>query len=712
MIRGDLRNSLVVFIVSFGVYLATLGPTIHAGDSGDFITAAYTLGIPHAPGYPTYTILGRIFTLIPYGSIAFRINLMNALLTSLAVVVVYNTVFLLTKSSLSGIGASLMLTFSQMPWAQVALGKAYSLNALLFSILVYLAVRWRKTKEKRLLYCLAFTYGLSLTNHYSVAFILPAFIYLVWATNKKALGYGTVRNSAFLFAAGLLPYLYLPVRAFMDPPYNWGDPKTLERFFIHVTAYVHRQAHVSTLELGGSVSRFFSMAVLYTQQFSLSGVVSLIGVFYLRDRVLLWFSVLVVLLDSFYTMFLNVVPFDVAAFGIPTYVIFSLWAGFGIKRMLHAIEKTVTGGEVRGHASLAFVAILVLIPLASNYKYDNQASNRIAYYYGMDLLATVENNSVIFAEGDNEVFILHYLLFAENVKPGVVVYDMNGYLSHKLYGTDYAWLPEAEHNERQDKVEYGVIKSGRPVYYTSKRNMKNMPGYKIIQTGLLYKVMLESEAPPKRDYWSLYDTTGFDDPDIYKDYMTRDIVATYHTRKGAALYTDGYVESGTEEFQKASTVGMDIPEIHSNLGKLYLDFNLYEGAIEEYNISINLEPDNARSHNSLGYAYISSGNYKNGVDEYLKAIRMDPYYSTARYNLASVLFEGKDYDKALREYLFITTYDPNYAPPYKNIGVIYYQKGDYGKAAGYWSKFLELKPDDVDAQELRKRIAEVGGQAQ
>ena len=68
------------FILPFFLfYLFSLHPTVSAGDSGELITAAYTLGIAHPPGYPLWTILGKIFTIIiPFGNIAYRVNLMSA----------------------------------------------------------------------------------------------------------------------------------------------------------------------------------------------------------------------------------------------------------------------------------------------------------------------------------------------------------------------------------------------------------------------------------------------------------------------------------------------------------------------------------------------------------------------------------------------------------------------------------------------------------
>ena len=80
----------IVFLISLGFYLLTLCPTVYVGDSGEFTTAAYTLGITHPPGYPLYVLFGKIFTLIiPFGNIAYRVNLMSAFFGALSCVIVY-----------------------------------------------------------------------------------------------------------------------------------------------------------------------------------------------------------------------------------------------------------------------------------------------------------------------------------------------------------------------------------------------------------------------------------------------------------------------------------------------------------------------------------------------------------------------------------------------------------------------------------------------
>jgi hypothetical protein len=85
----DYLCGLLVLFISFGVYLWTMAPTVTFGDSGDFISSAYTLGLPHPTGYPTYILLAHLISYLPIGNIAFRINLLSSFFASLAVMMAY-----------------------------------------------------------------------------------------------------------------------------------------------------------------------------------------------------------------------------------------------------------------------------------------------------------------------------------------------------------------------------------------------------------------------------------------------------------------------------------------------------------------------------------------------------------------------------------------------------------------------------------------------
>ena len=93
-----------VFIIALGLYLKTMAPTISLWDSGEFIACAYTLGIPHPPGAPLYILWGRLFALLPIGSVEQRVVFISPLVSAAAIWCVFSTTTLLARGALKSGG--------------------------------------------------------------------------------------------------------------------------------------------------------------------------------------------------------------------------------------------------------------------------------------------------------------------------------------------------------------------------------------------------------------------------------------------------------------------------------------------------------------------------------------------------------------------------------------------------------------------------------
>src|SRR2546430_15388509 len=74
----------ITFVVAIAGYLLTFARTVTLVDSGDLILTSATSGVAHPPGFPLYTLLGHIFTKLPFGSVAARVSFMSALFAALA----------------------------------------------------------------------------------------------------------------------------------------------------------------------------------------------------------------------------------------------------------------------------------------------------------------------------------------------------------------------------------------------------------------------------------------------------------------------------------------------------------------------------------------------------------------------------------------------------------------------------------------------------
>ncbi|MDP9474483.1 MAG: DUF2723 domain-containing protein [Actinomycetota bacterium] len=85
--------ALSVVLTSLLFYLKTLAPTVlyyeptEFPDSVVLQTQAILLGIPHTTGYPTWVMLTHLFTYLPFGDLAYRVNLSSAVYAAATVLV-------------------------------------------------------------------------------------------------------------------------------------------------------------------------------------------------------------------------------------------------------------------------------------------------------------------------------------------------------------------------------------------------------------------------------------------------------------------------------------------------------------------------------------------------------------------------------------------------------------------------------------------------
>jgi hypothetical protein len=186
------------FLLSFIVYALTMTPEICAGDSGELTTAIYNLGAAHPPGYPLYTMLGKVFTYIPLGSVAFRVNLLSVFFGALTIPFLYLLIMrLMHRGAESGLalrdriisfGATMAFAFSSTMWSQAVIAEVYTLNAV-FAPMILLAVliwqeeviasvaRGRPTLGERFFLLIALLIGMSFTNHLLLVGYVPPLIF-------------------------------------------------------------------------------------------------------------------------------------------------------------------------------------------------------------------------------------------------------------------------------------------------------------------------------------------------------------------------------------------------------------------------------------------------------------------------------------------------------------------------------------------------------
>ncbi len=214
--RLDGGLALGLFAISLVIYVKTLAPSVLDGDSALFQYAPHVLAVTYPTGYPTYMLLGKLWTLlVPLGSIAYRMNLFSAFLGALDIGLVY----LLAQQVVGGSRLPALLSaalFATLPtfWKWAVVAKIYTLNILLVSLLLLLLLLWRASRREAWLNAAALVYGLSLGNHSTMALFAPALLLFLWLTERGL--FRDVKRLLRLLLLALLPlvlYLYVPWRA-------------------------------------------------------------------------------------------------------------------------------------------------------------------------------------------------------------------------------------------------------------------------------------------------------------------------------------------------------------------------------------------------------------------------------------------------------------------------------------------------------------------
>src|SRR5437867_3806163 len=209
--------------LAFLLYLLTAGRDIVVGDTPELITAAVTLGVPHPPGYPLFTMLGHLFSLLPFGPVPFRVNLLAVTCDALTVAVIFFTALRLSRSHLAAAIAALTLAVIPTFWTWSLVAEVFPLSNLLASVLIYLLVAWHEEPDRPgVLIAAFFVVGLALTNHHTIVLLAPAFCFVLW--QRRAVLWTRPQLLAICIAAfciGLLPYAYVPWASAHHPAWNW-----------------------------------------------------------------------------------------------------------------------------------------------------------------------------------------------------------------------------------------------------------------------------------------------------------------------------------------------------------------------------------------------------------------------------------------------------------------------------------------------------------
>ena len=449
-----------VTLAVFVLYLLTLAPTILYYDrpvlldSAMLSTQAIVLGIPGGTGEPTWAMLTHLFTYLPFGDPAYRTNLASAVYAVGAVLLVYRAGLLLGGRVVAAAVGALAFGLGTTFWSQAVIAEVYTLNTLLIMLPIVCLLLWRKTRRDRYLLLTSFLMGLALTNHLTSGLVLPgAFLFVFLVDRSRFLDWKLALKGAGLFALGLTPYLYLPLRASMNPPMNEGDPTTFDRFWYLVSGSGHQgnMFAYGPAEVPGRL--YFYGGQLFENMHWVLVMIAMMGFSYMLFRDRAGAALLGFLFFGWLVYGIEYRIYDALLYFIPTYMMISLMLAVGTGALAQTAEDMVARLSRPVGAAILVMASMALLMVPFLYAPSSFAANdRSEDYRGQEIIDTVAEEALPNSTVMHHRSSLWYMVLVEKRRRDLRIIDP--WYPSRIRYTDIVWPDDIDNVDTN--LRYGT----------------------------------------------------------------------------------------------------------------------------------------------------------------------------------------------------------------------------------------------------------------
>ena len=468
-----------LFFGSFSLILFfSVSPSVYVGDSSLFTATSFFLGSSHPPAYPLFNLLGKFFTFLPFGNVAFKVNILPAFFCALTVLLSYQASFYSTKKSIVSLFAPLLVLTSSNFLFESSKAEVYTLNAFFVMLIFYLCLRALKEEFffKEILLS-SFILGLGMANHHTSGFMLFLIIYVLFI-RRKVLPPGTLVFSILLFLAGLSVYFYLLGRSFAGTFINYSP---VYSFYDFLQVFSRHEYSGGTLAAAkGAVTYgigwFYAIknyAIILSREIHpVMWLFIFAGLFAsFRDRkkiICLVVSVATWILLA--RMTLSVKELSIKDLTIVSQYFLQVIPILGV---IGSIGLFAFHEKIKGHSTLISrvlvtgIILFQIIYISISVQKASLSDNYIASGWLKNIASIFKPKSFYLAFGDNPAFLSYYGFGVERLRDDVLV--MDGYTGHNTFRLIlapkikyYVWYPDFYDAEMTSvKYFYPIAEEGR-----------------------------------------------------------------------------------------------------------------------------------------------------------------------------------------------------------------------------------------------------------
>ena len=612
------------------VYGLTLSPSVGAGDSGELLLAAHSFGIPHPPGYPIWLLLARCADLLPWGTVALRVNALSALLSAAAVGLFYHLAARCGLSRWGRIAATLVFGGSTLVWDSAVQAEVYSLATVVFLALALAAIRARSARSAgpradAIFFLVA---GMGLLAHQTLLF--PALVLAAWVLLRRpspARCFGAVAWALVGFSILFL----LPVRSGAHPLLDWGQDRNLASLWDNLLRRNYGGLRQNTFGLSLTADEATAMGGLVAASCGFVGAaLAAVGAVTSgrRRAVLLPLTFAVLTIPAALVAFLAFTPdaehlAQIGPFLIPVIAVAALWAGSSLAGGLRRLPRAA-------RAPLGAVcAVALLATCGLHFRLCDRGGFRLPERYGRDLLSSVPNGATLILDGDNETFLTAYVSRIERYRTDVTLVNRRGYVFADPYGL--STVPRSKWTEIQHRVDMERLETSRaPVFYATPPTDMVQAGVQFENKGLVYLATLSDPGaqppgwqPGSGGTWPKSSDLLPGGPERY-DYVTRKLAISYSGARAQMLWEQERYAEALPWFTDAARVGFDFPAARMNLAVAAAAAGKAEVTLSELLAALKLAPYDPEPSARLAVLFAVAGRYRDAAVYFERAYRIRP----------------------------------------------------------------------------------------
>ena len=420
LLTGNPRNAAAVgvFVVALLVYIRTMLPGPSFGDWAEMQFIPAELGVPHPTGYPLYILLGKAFSLLPVGSLAYRADLLSAFAAAGAAgTSVLISIRLGVRPLIAAI-AGLSLAVTGTLWLEATFSEMNGLHLFLMALVVHRALVWRTERRPSDLLLGGLFAGLSVANHLLAITVLPIIIGFVLIDARRTLAErpALLVQAALLFLAGASLYLLIPLRALAGPPAVYGPLTTWAGLSSLITGAQFRgEMHFGTLASLGTAMGALPTVLRQIQDranvaFLVGGLIggAILG---LRDR---WAAAMLGLV-ALVNVYFFATYVGLAHYLLVTWLILAVWLSVAAEELIAVLGARLKAGVV---GTQVLLVVLPIALAAGNWATHDQAANQVGETFAAGVFAHLPPNAVLLTYWD-VLTNLSYVHCVEGQRPDV-----------------------------------------------------------------------------------------------------------------------------------------------------------------------------------------------------------------------------------------------------------------------------------------------------